>query len=287
MIAMALACDPKLLHRRRAHDRAGRDHPGADPAPDQALSREHEAAVILITHDLGVVAGMCRRILVMYAGRIVESGPGEAALRAPAPPVHRRACCGPCRGWASRGASTLQTIEGLPPDLAHLPPGCAFAPRCDLATDACWAAAPSCSPTDDGRQRPASTATSSRETAAAEAHGVSRPRPLQPPQSRARTRPRRHAGALSRTCASTSPSPAGSSSSARSAPCSAVDGVTFDIEKRRDPGPRRRERLRQDDDRPRHPAAHPPTARPRALRGRRPGRARGGELRRAAHAACR
>ena len=82
MIAIALSCNPKLLPCGRADDRARRHHPGADPAPAQKLSREHEAAVIVITHDLGVVAGMCE-ILVMYAGRIVESGPAKPLFARP------------------------------------------------------------------------------------------------------------------------------------------------------------------------------------------------------------
>ena len=168
MIAIALSCNPKLLLADEPTTALDVTIQAQILRLLKKLSREHEAAVIVITHDLGVVAGMCRRILVMYAGRIVESGPAKPLFARP----HHPYTVGLLRSVPRLGEprrETLQTIAGLPPDLAHLPPGCAFAPRCDLATDACWAAVPELEPTDDGRLSACFHSDQLRETAAAEA----------------------------------------------------------------------------------------------------------------------
>ncbi len=106
------------------------------------LSREYGAAIMLITHDLGVVAGMAERILVMYAGRIVESATAKELFGHP----HHPYTVGLLRSVPRLDEprkSTLQSIEGAPPDLAHLPPGCAFAARCTLRTEQCRLERPS------------------------------------------------------------------------------------------------------------------------------------------------
>jgi len=150
MIAIALSCNPKLLLADEPTTALDVTIQAQILRLLKKLSREHEAAVIVITHDLGVVAGMCRRILVMYAGRIVESGPAKLLFGAPHHPYTVGLLKSVPRLNEPR-RETLQTISGLPPDLAHLPPGCSFAPRCFLATDECWAAEPQLEPTDDGR----------------------------------------------------------------------------------------------------------------------------------------
>jgi peptide/nickel transport system permease protein len=95
------------------------------------------AALVFISHDFGVIAELCDRVHVMYGGRIVESGPVAEVLARPAHPYTMRLlACVPRLGGGKR---TVAPIAGLPPATNRLPPGCAFAPRCDLATEACRA----------------------------------------------------------------------------------------------------------------------------------------------------
>ena len=150
MIAIALSCNPRLLLADEPTTALDVTIQAQILRLLKRLSREHGAAVIVITHDLGVVAGMCRRILVMYAGRLVESGPAKPLFASPRHPYTVGLLTSVPRLNEPR-RETLQTISGLPPDLAHLPPGCAFAPRCFLATDECWQAEPELVATGDGR----------------------------------------------------------------------------------------------------------------------------------------
>ena len=150
MIAIALSCNPRLLLADEPTTALDVTIQAQILRLLKRLSLEHETAVVVITHDLGVVAGMCRRILVMYAGRIVESGSAKPLFAQP----HHPYTVGLLKSVPRLGEprrDTLQTISGLPPDLAHLPPGCSFAPRCYLATDECWAAEPELEPTDHDR----------------------------------------------------------------------------------------------------------------------------------------
>ncbi len=168
MIAIALSCNPRLLLADEPTTALDVTIQAQILRLLKTLSRDHEAAVVVITHDLGVVAGMCRRILVMYAGRIVESGPAKPLFAHPHHPYTVGLLKSVPRLNEPR-RETLQTITGLPPDLAHLPPGCSFAPRCFLATDACWEAAPELFPTDPGRHSACFRNDRLREAAAAEA----------------------------------------------------------------------------------------------------------------------
>ncbi|MCB2137343.1 MAG: ABC transporter ATP-binding protein, partial [Rhodobacteraceae bacterium] len=102
------------------------------------LRRDRGLAIIFITHDFGVVAQLCDRVAVMYAGRIVEEGPTKAVLDAPAHPYTKRLIA--CVPELGGGRRELAAIPGLPPVVDDLPPGCAFAPRCDRAQDNCRAA---------------------------------------------------------------------------------------------------------------------------------------------------
>jgi oligopeptide transport system ATP-binding protein len=100
------------------------------------VNREFGTATILITHNLGVVAGMCERVMVMYAGKVVESGPTEDVFAHPTHPYTWSLLRSIPRLDAERHEA-LKPIEGLPPDLIDLPTGCAFHPRCPFAIEKC------------------------------------------------------------------------------------------------------------------------------------------------------
>ncbi len=136
MIAMALSTEPELLIA---------DEPTtALDVTIQAqileligdLQRELGTAVIMITHDLGVVAGMCERVVVMYAGRIVEEATAPDLFGDPAHPYTLGLLTSVPRLDETVDARLIP-IEGQPPNLAHLPEGCAFAPRCASSFDRC------------------------------------------------------------------------------------------------------------------------------------------------------
>jgi peptide/nickel transport system ATP-binding protein len=97
--------------------------------------------VIFVTHDIGAAVEVADRIAVMYAGRIVEEGTARDLILAPRHPYTIALLKSRAHGAMTRG-TRLETIGGSPPDLSALPPGCAFAARCTLATEACRAAQP-------------------------------------------------------------------------------------------------------------------------------------------------
>jgi oligopeptide/dipeptide ABC transporter ATP-binding protein len=104
------------------------------------LQRAHGLALIFITHNLGIVAKMCDQLAVMYAGRVVELGPVKQLFSAPAHPYTKALLSSIPRMNDNRGP--LTAIDGQPPDLAALPPGCAFSPRCPRVFDRCREAPP-------------------------------------------------------------------------------------------------------------------------------------------------
>jgi oligopeptide/dipeptide ABC transporter ATP-binding protein len=104
------------------------------------LQERHRLAMIFVTHDLGIVARICDRVAVMYGGRIVEIGPVRRIFKSPAHPYTRALLDAIPRLGARR--DRLTTIEGQPPDLVALPPGCAFTPRCPHAVERCRREAP-------------------------------------------------------------------------------------------------------------------------------------------------
>jgi oligopeptide/dipeptide ABC transporter ATP-binding protein len=102
----------------------------------RAITAEYNTATMLITHNLGVVSGLCDRVLVMYAGRVVEEGPTEAVLTTPSHPY----TWGLLRSLPRldrTGRYELDAIEGSPPDPAAKPSGCPFHPRCPFRLDRC------------------------------------------------------------------------------------------------------------------------------------------------------
>jgi peptide/nickel transport system ATP-binding protein len=135
MIAMALACDPAIV--------IGDEPTTALDVMIQAqilellerLRRELGLSLILITHDLSVIAETCDRILVMYAGRIAEEGPVGEVFRRPRHPYTQKLLSAFPNIQADR--RTLDVIPGSPPDLRNPPPGCRFAPRCPFVMPVC------------------------------------------------------------------------------------------------------------------------------------------------------
>jgi oligopeptide transport system ATP-binding protein len=141
MIAMALACAPQLIIADEPTTALDVTVQAQILALLKQLTREANSALILITHDLGVVARYADRVAVMYAGRIVETAPAREFYARPRHPYTRGLMDSVPRLDAG-DRKRLLPIEGQPPDLANLPPGCAFAPRCRKADDRCRAARP-------------------------------------------------------------------------------------------------------------------------------------------------
>ena len=131
MIAMALSCRPKLVIADEPTTALDVTIQAQVIVLLRDLAREHGLTVLFITHDLGVVGSLCDRLAVMYAGRVVETGPVDALFTHPAHPYTAsllRAV--PTLG---RGRATLLQIPGTVPNMASPPPGCAFHPRCPVA----------------------------------------------------------------------------------------------------------------------------------------------------------
>jgi peptide/nickel transport system ATP-binding protein len=144
MIAMALACNPKVLL-------ADEPTTALDATVQiqillliRDLQKEYGLSVIFVTHDIGVAAEVADRIAVMYAGRIVEEGNVADIIRSPRHP-YTKGLLG-ARVELAHGRDRLITIPGAPPDLAAMPPGCAFAPRCAQVSDLCRAEVPALMP---------------------------------------------------------------------------------------------------------------------------------------------
>jgi len=108
------------------------------------IQRETNLALVFVTHDLGIVAKLCDRVAVMYAGRIVETGRTRDIFNQPRHPYTIGLLN--CLPTLSRGRAPLTAIEGQPPDLASVPPGCSFAPRCPMAEPRCHQARPELAP---------------------------------------------------------------------------------------------------------------------------------------------
>jgi oligopeptide transport system ATP-binding protein len=105
------------------------------------LTRETGSSLLLITHNLGVVARYADRVAVMYGGRIVETAPARDLYRRPHHPYTLGLMASVPR-LDSEARDRLVSIEGQPPDVAQLPAGCAFSPRCRSVTDVCRSARP-------------------------------------------------------------------------------------------------------------------------------------------------
>lgn len=136
-IAMALVNDPDLIIADEPTTALDVTVQGQILALLNELREQRQLSLLFITHDFGVVAQLCDQVAVMYAGKIVETGPVDAVLAHPAHPYTRRLiACVPKLGGGKRH---LPSIDGLPPVVDQLPKGCAFAPRCDKAQASCQA----------------------------------------------------------------------------------------------------------------------------------------------------
>ncbi len=136
MIAIALACGPKLLFADEPTTALDVTVQAQILDLLQAQQRERFMAMVLVTHDLGVVAGRTDDIAVMYAGRIVEKAPTRALFSETRHP-YTEALLKSIPKLAQASHTRLEAIAGRPPDLVDPPPGCKFAPRCPYAQDKC------------------------------------------------------------------------------------------------------------------------------------------------------
>ncbi|NCB02544.1 MAG: ABC transporter ATP-binding protein, partial [Spirochaetia bacterium] len=141
MIAMALSCSPDILIADEPTTALDVTIQAQILDLIKNLSKEHQTSVIMITHDLGVVAEMCDTICVMYAGRIVERASAEHLFYEPKHPYTIGLLNSIPRIDRDRN-KRLHTIEGSPPDLVDLPKGCPFLPRCEFALEKCAHYAP-------------------------------------------------------------------------------------------------------------------------------------------------
>ena len=136
MIAMAIACNPKLLIADEPTTALDVTIQAQILELVQKLQEELNMSVVIITHDLGVVGEICDRVIVMYAGHIIESGSVDALLDTPKHPYTN----GLLKSVPKLGPSVkdrMSPIEGVPPNLISLPPGCRFAPRCPSRFEQC------------------------------------------------------------------------------------------------------------------------------------------------------
>ncbi len=154
MIAIAIACDPKLIIADEPTTALDVTIQAQILELMNGLTRRLNAALIIITHNLGVVARYARRVNVMYAGRVVESGPATAIYHNPRHPYTMALLQSVPRLDRPRRAR-LDPVDGQPPDLTRLDEGCAFRPRCRFAVDACAKIRPPLEPVASAGQRSA------------------------------------------------------------------------------------------------------------------------------------
>lgn len=156
VIAIALAARPKLIIADEPTTALDVTVQAQILRLMEAAVKNHRTALILITHDLAVVAGLTERVAVMYCGRIVEEGPTEAVIRAPRHPYTQGLLASiprMVRRAVGNGKTIhLPQIAGMVPSLLNLPAGCAFAPRCPSATPRCGETPPAMTCLDDAHR---------------------------------------------------------------------------------------------------------------------------------------
>ncbi len=171
MIAMALSCKPDLLIADEPTTALDVTIQAQFLELMQELQRAEGTAIILITHDLGVIASACHRVHVMYAGRIVEEADTAALFEEPCHP-YTLGLLESIPRLDEAATTRLHPIVGQPPDLANLPPGCAFRPRCPFAFDRCQREDPRLAASPHGGRHAcfADVKTAARKTTPIEAH---------------------------------------------------------------------------------------------------------------------
>ena len=139
--AIAVACEPRLLIADEPTTSLDLTIQAQYLSLLRELQREHDLAMIFITHNLGIVAKMCDAVAVMYAGRVVEAGPIRQIFNKPAHP-YTRALLDSVPRLTDDSHARLPAIDGQPPDPSAPPAGCAFHPRCPQALERCREQAP-------------------------------------------------------------------------------------------------------------------------------------------------
>jgi oligopeptide/dipeptide ABC transporter ATP-binding protein len=148
MIGMGISCVPSLLIADEPTTALDVTIQAQVLALIRRLAREMGVSVLLVSHDLGIISQMCHRVLVMYAGRVVEEAPVATLFRSPTHPYTRGLIeCLP----RLDGNGRLGAIGGMMPGLRALPPGCRFHPRCPIAEPRCRVEAPALRPLATGR----------------------------------------------------------------------------------------------------------------------------------------
>jgi oligopeptide/dipeptide ABC transporter ATP-binding protein len=151
MIAMALICRPKVMLADEPTTALDVTIQAQILKLMNQLKEETGTSIVLITHDLGVIARMVQRVLVMYAGVVVEEADVRSLFKRPLHPYTRGLLNSIPRPAAAYGArARLSTIEGTVPNLMRLPSGCRFSDRCPAAHEPCFRSEPPLAPPDDG-----------------------------------------------------------------------------------------------------------------------------------------
>ena len=151
MLAIAFSCRPELLLADEPTTALDVTVQAQILDLMDELKAELGTAIVLITHDLGIVAERCDHVAVMYAGQIVEAAPARDLFRAPQHP-YTQALLASLSDWRRpQSSQPLPALPGQPPSLVHIPPGCPFAPRCPKAFALCPARVPADTHLDNGR----------------------------------------------------------------------------------------------------------------------------------------
>jgi len=137
MIAMALSCNPKIIYADEPTTAVDVTTQAQLLELMKELVTQHNASLVIVTHNLGVVARYAQRIYVMYSGRIIESGLSEDIFEHPQHPYTIGLLNSVPKLGERHGARKLIPIEGIPPNLIDMPPTCAFLPRCTSKIDKC------------------------------------------------------------------------------------------------------------------------------------------------------